>query len=76
MTAIPHLYMGEKGDYPLREYIHTHIGFYYVSLVVFLVVYFVLLCCDGVRRSHPTNLVCTGILTLSIGFMVPFSITG
>nr|CAD2204058.1 unnamed protein product [Meloidogyne enterolobii] len=44
-------------------------GLYILSLVVFLVVYFALICCENVRRSHPTNLICTGILTLSIGFV-------
>nr|CAD2196638.1 unnamed protein product [Meloidogyne enterolobii] len=68
MSAIPHFYRdGEK--YPLREYLKKSMGLYILSLVVFLVVYFALICCENVRRSHPTNLICTGILTLSIGFV-------
>jgi len=71
MSAIPHFYRdGEK--YPLREYLKKSMGLYILSLVVFLVVYFALICCENVRRSHPTNLICTGILTLSIGFVVFF----
>ncbi|CAK5027539.1 unnamed protein product [Meloidogyne enterolobii] len=68
MSAIPHFYRdGEK--YPLREYLKKSMGLYILSLVVFLVVYFALICCENVRRSHPTNLICTGVLTLSIGFV-------
>jgi hypothetical protein len=77
MSAIPHFYtetIMEAGQpkvtYPIREYIKTHMGLYILAMVVFFVVYLVLLCCDGVRRAHPTNLICTGILTLAIGFMV------
>jgi hypothetical protein len=73
MSAVPHCYFHEEGDkkiYPLRNYIRQNMWLYFVSLITFLVVYFVLMCCDGVRRSHPTNLICTGILTVSIGFVV------
>lgn len=42
---------------------------YILGYVAFLIVYIVLMCCEGVRRSFPTNLICTGILTLSIGYM-------
>lgn len=76
MSAIPHFYtetIMEAGQpkvtYPIRDYIKTHMGLYILAMVVFFVVYLVLLCCDGVRRAHPTNLICTGILTLAIGFM-------
>lgn len=69
MTAIPHLYRDEQGNFPIREYVKHNVWIYIISMVIFFVVYFVLLCCDNVRRSHPTNLICTGILTVSIGFM-------
>lgn len=68
MTAIPHFYHeGER--YPLREYIKHNFWIYLCSMIVFFVVYFALLCCDSVRRAHPTNMICTGVLTLAIGFM-------
>lgn len=35
----------------------------------FMVVYIVLMCCENVRRSFPANLIMTGVLTLSIGYM-------
>jgi len=40
-----------------------------MSYVTFLVVYIALVCCEGVRRSFPSNLICTAILTLAIGYM-------
>jgi FtsH-binding integral membrane protein len=68
MSAIPHIYRdGDK--YPIRDYVKKNFALYFLSMVTFFVVYFALLCCENVRRSHPTNLICTGILTLSIGFV-------
>lgn len=63
MTAIPFLH------HPVMGYIRTSPGLYYLSYGVFFVVYIALMCCEGVRRSFPANLICTGILTLSIGYM-------
>lgn len=68
MTAIPHFYT-EGGKYPLRQYIQQNFWIYLLSMIAFFVVYFALLCCDGVRRTYPTNIICTGVLTVAIGFM-------
>jgi hypothetical protein len=38
--------------------------------VTFLATYIMLMCCENIRRSHPGNLVRTGVLTLAIGYMV------
>lgn len=68
MSAIPLFYHDGK-NYAIREYIRNNMWIYLCSLVVFFVVYIALLCCDSVRRSYPTNLICTGVLTFAIGFM-------
>jgi len=44
-------------------------GLYFLGYITFLVVYIALMCCEGVRRSYPANIICTSILTLSIGYM-------
>lgn len=69
---------------PLQAYARHNMGLYLVALITFIVVYFVLMCCDGVRRTFPTkfaflvfnnlifclfSLICTGVLTLAIGFI-------
>ena len=36
---------------------------------VFLVTYITLVCCEGPRRKHPTNLILGLLLVLSIGYM-------
>ncbi|CAK5082001.1 unnamed protein product [Meloidogyne enterolobii] len=71
MSAIP-LFYRDGDKYPLRDYLKKSSGLYLLSLIVFLVVYFVIICCESARRTHPTNLISTGILTLSIGFLVFF----
>ncbi|CAK5069782.1 unnamed protein product [Meloidogyne enterolobii] len=72
MSAISLFYRdGEK--YPLRDYLKKSSGLYFLSLLVFLVVYFAIICCESARRTHPTNLISTGILTHSIGFLVLLS---
>jgi FtsH-binding integral membrane protein len=51
------------------RFVRTTPSVYWISYVTFLVVYIALVCCEGVRRSFPANLICTAILTLSIGYM-------
>uniref|UniRef100_A0A914BX84 Uncharacterized protein n=1 Tax=Acrobeloides nanus TaxID=290746 RepID=A0A914BX84_9BILA len=53
----------------LKSFVYQNFGLYYVSYVTFLVVYIALVCCENVRRSFPSNLICTAILTLAIGYM-------
>lgn len=63
MTAIPFMHRDTM------TFIRTTPSLYYISYVTFLIVYLTLMCCEGVRRSFPVNLIATGILTLSIGYM-------
>uniref|UniRef100_A0A914EK52 Uncharacterized protein n=1 Tax=Acrobeloides nanus TaxID=290746 RepID=A0A914EK52_9BILA len=53
----------------IMTYTRNNFWLYGVSYLTFLVVYIVLACCEKVRRSFPSNLICTAILTLSIGYM-------
>uniref|UniRef100_A0A0R3RZK9 Protein lifeguard 3 n=1 Tax=Elaeophora elaphi TaxID=1147741 RepID=A0A0R3RZK9_9BILA len=63
MTTIPFLHHGTM------TFVRTTPSLYFASYVIFLVVYVTLMCCEGVRRSFPGNLVALSILTLSIGYM-------
>lgn len=63
MTAIPWFHQ------PTMQFVRSSPGVYWLSYGTFLVVYIALMCCESVRRSSPSNLICTGILTLSIGYM-------
>ncbi|XP_052803950.1 protein lifeguard 3-like isoform X2 [Mya arenaria] len=56
----------------IHSFLHSSGGVaaYYVSYATFLVTYFVLVCCPGVRRKHPGNLICLGIFTLAFTYMV------
>lgn len=63
MCAVPFLH------HDTMRFVQTTPALYYVSYGVFLVVYIALICCESVRRSFPSNLIATGILTLSIGYM-------
>uniref|UniRef100_F1L1V3 Fas apoptotic inhibitory molecule 2 n=1 Tax=Ascaris suum TaxID=6253 RepID=F1L1V3_ASCSU len=63
MTAIPFM-----SDDTMR-FVRSSPALYWISYVTFFVVYLTLMCCESVRRSFPTNLIATGILTLAIGYM-------
>jgi len=43
---------------------------YWASYVVFFVTYMTLVCCEGVRRKSPGNLIALGIFTLALSLMV------
>uniref|UniRef100_A0AC34RQF8 Uncharacterized protein n=1 Tax=Panagrolaimus sp. JU765 TaxID=591449 RepID=A0AC34RQF8_9BILA len=63
MSAIPFF------NHDLKKKVQDTPALYYASYGAFLVVYFILICCPGISRHFPSNLICTGILTLSIGYM-------
>jgi len=52
-----------------RLFVRQNPALYYVGYGVFLVVYIALMCCESVRRSFPSNVIATGILTIAIGYM-------
>lgn len=43
---------------------------YWVGYLVFVVPYFVILCCREFRRKHPWNLIFLSVLTLAMSYMV------
>uniref|UniRef100_A0A0N5A2Z2 Protein lifeguard 1-like n=1 Tax=Parastrongyloides trichosuri TaxID=131310 RepID=A0A0N5A2Z2_PARTI len=63
MTAVPFMHTGVK------TFVRQSPAIYFCSYGVFMVVYIALMCCESVRRSFPANLICTAVLTLSIGYM-------
>jgi len=63
MTAVPFIHQ------PTMTFIRGSPGLYWMGYITFLVVYIALMCCESVRRSFPANIICTAILTLSIGYM-------
>lgn len=38
--------------------------------IIFIVLYLIIICCEGLRRQHPTNLILLGLFTLSMAYMV------
>ncbi|KAI1723986.1 inhibitor of apoptosis-promoting bax1 domain-containing protein [Ditylenchus destructor] len=63
MSAVP--FMHE----PTMMFVRHNPALYFMSYGTFLVVYIALMCCESVRRSFPSNIICTAILTLAIGYM-------
>uniref|UniRef100_A0A1I7ZQZ0 Protein lifeguard 1-like n=1 Tax=Steinernema glaseri TaxID=37863 RepID=A0A1I7ZQZ0_9BILA len=63
MSAMPFIH------HPIKSFVHQNMALYWVSYGVFLGVYIALMCCESVRRSFPSNLIMTAILTLAIGYM-------
>ena len=54
----------------IRYKVQSSMGAYISAYVIFLVLLIVLTCCSGIARSHPTNIILLGLLTLSMGYMV------
>ncbi|KAH7724410.1 Uncharacterized protein family UPF0005 containing protein, partial [Aphelenchoides avenae] len=63
MSALPFMHP------PTMTFVRHNQALYWISYVTFFVIYLVLMCFESVRRSFPANLICTAILTLSIGYM-------
>jgi FtsH-binding integral membrane protein len=54
---------------PTMQFVHGNLAIYLLGYIFFIVVYVALICCESVRRSFPTNIVCLAILTISIGLL-------
>jgi len=55
---------------PTKGFVQNHVGMYIAGCVLFVVLYFVLVCCTSVARRHPINLVLLAIFTISLSYMV------
>lgn len=54
----------------VKFYVQNSWGMYISAYVLFFVLYFVLVCCDGVRRSSPANIILLTAFTLSLSYLV------
>lgn len=54
----------------VTQFVQANQGIYWAAYAVFLVVYFILVCCGDVRRKHPTNIIFLMIFTLAFSYMV------
>ncbi|XP_055337931.1 protein lifeguard 2-like [Paramacrobiotus metropolitanus] len=54
---------------PVKYFVHRNPWFYYLSYGVFLATYLTLVCCTGLTRRYPVNLVLLSIFTLAMSYM-------
>lgn len=54
----------------VKFYVQRSWGMYISAYVLFFVLYFVLVCCEGVRRSSPANIILLTAFTLSLSYLV------
>jgi len=54
----------------VRDFVQENAALYYVGYVVFLISYFMLVCCQGLRRKFPANVGLLLIFTLAFSYMV------
>ncbi|XP_060679925.1 protein lifeguard 2a [Hemiscyllium ocellatum] len=54
---------------PVRMYVRNNYVLYYTSFAVFITTYLILVCCSGIRRRYPWNLILLAIFTLGMSYM-------
>ncbi|XP_020611450.1 uncharacterized protein LOC110049940 [Orbicella faveolata] len=54
----------------VKGFAQNNLGLYISAYVVFIVLYFVLVCCEGVSRSYPSNFILLALFTLSLSYLV------
>lgn len=54
----------------VKGFAQNNLGLYISAYVVFFVLYFVLVCCEGVRRSYPSNVIMLALFTLALSYLV------
>ncbi|KAI7806421.1 glutamate receptor, ionotropic, N-methyl D-aspartate-associated protein 1b (glutamate binding) [Triplophysa rosa] len=53
----------------VKLFVQVNAWTYWVGYLVFLVPYFILVCCSQFRRKHPWNLIALTVLTLAMSYM-------
>ena len=53
---------------PVKRFVRMNQWFYYLSYAVFIVTYITLVCCPGVRRRYPTNLILLAIFVSNVQY--------
>ncbi|TRY82807.1 hypothetical protein DNTS_025573 [Danionella cerebrum] len=51
------------------DFVKQNPSIYWVSYAVYFVTHIMLVCCQGVRRRHPWNLILLAVFTLALSFM-------
>jgi FtsH-binding integral membrane protein len=54
----------------IASWFRAHIWSYYIAYIVFLTLYITLMCCEGPRRSYPTNFILLALFTFAMSYMV------
>ncbi|XP_059172602.1 protein lifeguard 2-like [Physella acuta] len=54
---------------PIKKWVQNNMWFYICAYVLFLVLYFVLICCPSVRKNYPGNFICLGLFTLAFSYL-------
>ncbi|CAH3179216.1 unnamed protein product [Porites lobata] len=54
----------------VKDFVQDNWGMYISAYVVFIVLYIVLVCCEGVRRSYPANVIMLTLFTISLSYLV------
>ncbi|XP_006006956.1 protein lifeguard 2a [Latimeria chalumnae] len=54
---------------PVRLYVQYNRALYFASYAIFLSTYLALVCCSGVRRRYPWNLILLSVFTLAMSYM-------
>uniref|UniRef100_A0A2P2HYI3 Protein lifeguard 1-like n=2 Tax=Hirondellea gigas TaxID=1518452 RepID=A0A2P2HYI3_9CRUS len=53
----------------LKRFVQRNMWVYFMSYAVFLVTYITLVCCSGVRRKYPGNMIMLAVFTLAMSYM-------
>ncbi|XP_070535971.1 protein lifeguard 1-like [Ptychodera flava] len=56
-------------SYDVKVFVHNNSWIYWMSYGLFIVFYFVLVCCEKVRRNYPTNIIMLSLFTLCLSYM-------
>ncbi|XP_048390727.1 transmembrane BAX inhibitor motif containing 1a [Stegostoma tigrinum] len=54
---------------PVQTFVQSNSTVYWAAYGVFIVIYFVLVCCEGPRRKFPWNMILLAIFTLAMSYL-------
>uniref|UniRef100_UPI00398E9B56 protein lifeguard 3-like n=1 Tax=Pristiophorus japonicus TaxID=55135 RepID=UPI00398E9B56 len=54
---------------PVQQFVRANSAVYWAAYGVFIVIYFVLVCCEGPRRKFPWNVILLAVFTLAMSYL-------
>lgn len=55
---------------PTKKFVSVHVEIFYSALIMYIVLLIALMCCEGLRRKYPRNIIILALFTISLSYLL------